>query len=53
MENSENIIDSTLNAVGNSMASIDSAFEKIPIYKSGHHVGGKISQWIDRLVDGF
>lgn len=51
METSENIIDSTLEAVGSSMSSIDSAFEKIPVYKTGHQVGGKISQWIDALLD--
>lgn len=53
METSENIIDSTLDVVGNSMNTIDTAFGKIPVYKSGHFVGGKISKWIDSLIDNF
>lgn len=52
METTENIIDTTLDIVGSSMHSIDRSFEKIPVYKVGHNLGGKISRWIDKLVDG-
>ena len=51
MESPEYILDKTLDIVGSSMNSIDSTFEKIPVYKAGHSVGSKISQWIDSLVD--
>ncbi|MEO6347618.1 MAG: hypothetical protein ABIO60_06880 [Aquaticitalea sp.] len=53
MKTTETIIDTTLAAVGNSMNTIDSTFERIPVYKAGHMAGGAISKWIDRLVDEF
>lgn len=51
METSDDIIDSTLDIVGNSMNNFDSALGKVPIYKAGHNTGGLISRLIDRIVD--
>ncbi|HLT32326.1 MAG TPA: hypothetical protein VKZ98_00920 [Aquaticitalea sp.] len=51
METSDNIIDSTLDVVGDSMNTFDNTLGKVPLYKAGHNVGGAISRFIDRFVD--
>lgn len=53
MENSNDILDSTLEVVNNSINNFDTALGKVPIYHAGHNVGGAISRLIDRMVDGF
>lgn len=53
MENSNDIIDSTLEVVNNSINNFDTALGKVPLYQAGHNIGGGISRLIDRLVDGF
>lgn len=51
METSDDIIDTTLDVVGNSMSNFDSALGKVPIYKAGHNLGGAISRFIDKMID--
>lgn len=51
METSDDIIDSTLDVVTNSMNTFDSTLGKVPLYQAGHNVGGAISSLIDRLVN--
>lgn len=51
MENTDDIIDTTLDVVGSSMNNFDNTLGKVPIYKSGHNLGGFISRMIDNFVD--
>lgn len=51
MENTDDIVDSTLNVVSNSITNFDNVLGHVPLYKSGHQVGGAISKLIDRIVD--
>lgn len=51
MENTDDIVDSTLNVVSNSITNFDNVLGHVPLYKSGHQVGGALSKLIDRLVD--
>lgn len=53
MENSNDIIDTTLDVVNNSINNFDHALGKVPLYQAGHNVGSAISRLIDRMVDGF
>lgn len=52
MENSNDIIDTTLDVVTNSINNFDHTLGKVPIYQAGHNVGGAISRLIDKIVDG-
>lgn len=52
MENDINdIIDSTLNVVSSSISNFDNVLGHVPLYKSGHNIGGAISKLIDNIVD--
>jgi len=51
MENTDDIVDSTLNVVSNSITNFDNVLGHVPLYKSGHDVGGFLSRFIDRIVD--
>ncbi len=51
MENTKDILDSTLNVVSNSITNFDNVLGHIPLYKSGHTLGGAISNLIDSIVD--
>ena len=51
MDNTNDILDSTLGVVSNSLDNFDSTLGKIPIYKAGHNLGGFISSIIDKMVD--
>lgn len=51
MEDNTDILDSTLNVVSNSITNFDNVLGHVPLYKSGHSIGGAISHLIDTLVD--
>jgi len=51
MENSNNIIESTLEVAHSTFENIDSTLGKIPVYKAGHNVGGMVSSFIDKLAN--
>lgn len=51
MEKSDDIIDSTLEVVSNSMSTFDTTLGKIPLYKAGHNLGGTLSRFIDSIVE--
>lgn len=51
MEDNTDILDSTLNVVSNSITNFDNVLGHVPLYKSGHSIGGAISNFIDTLVD--
>jgi len=51
MENTDDLVDSTLNVVSTSITNFDNVLGNVPLYKSGHDVGGVISRLIDRIVD--
>ncbi|MCK7590085.1 hypothetical protein M0G43_05840 [Subsaxibacter sp. CAU 1640] len=51
MDNSNNIIDSSLEVAHSTLDNFDSTLGKIPIYKAGHNLGGFISGLIDKMVD--
>lgn len=51
MENTDDIVDSTLNVVSNSITNFDNVLGHVPLYKSGHQMGGVLSRLIDRIVD--
>lgn len=51
MEDTNDIVDSTLNVVSNSITNFDNVLGHIPLYKSGHNIGGAISKLIDSIVD--
>lgn len=51
MEDTNDILDSTLNVVSNSITNFDNVLGHVPLYKGGHKVGGSISNLIDTLVD--
>ncbi|MBA6153610.1 hypothetical protein [Gelidibacter maritimus] len=51
MEDNNDIVDSTLNVVSNSITNFDNVLGHIPLYKSGHNIGGAISKLIDSVVD--
>ncbi|MBJ7879862.1 hypothetical protein [Gelidibacter salicanalis] len=51
MENTDDIVDSTLNVVSNSITNFDNVLGNVPLYKGGHQLGGAISRFIDRIVD--
>lgn len=52
MEEDNDIIDNTLNIMSESIGTFDNTLGKVPIYKSGHNLGGFISRLIDSIVDG-
>lgn len=49
--NNENIVDSTLDLMSDAIGAFDHTLGKTPIYKSGHNLGGFISQFINKVVD--
>lgn len=51
MENTDDIIDSTLNVVSNSITNFDNVLGHVPLYKSGHNIGAAMSKLIDSVVD--
>lgn len=51
MDNNEDLVDSTLNVVSNSINNFDNVLGHVPLYKSGHALGGKMSQLIDSVID--
>lgn len=51
MENTDDILDSTLNVVSNSISNFDSVLGHVPLYKSGHNIGAALSKLIDTIVD--
>lgn len=51
MENTNDIVDSTLNVVSNSITNFDNVLGHVPLYKSGHNIGSAISKLIDSIVD--
>lgn len=51
MENTNDILDSTLNVVSNSITNFDHVLGHVPLYKSGHNIGGALSKLIDSVVD--
>lgn len=51
MENSNDIIDTTLDVVNTSITNFDNALGKVPLYQAGHNVGSALSRLIDRIVD--
>lgn len=51
MEDTDDILDSTLNVVNNSITNFDNVLGHVPLYKGGHEVGGAISRLIDSIVD--
>lgn len=51
MENNNDILDSTLNVVSNSITNFDNVLGHVPLYKTGLNIGGVISSFIDRIVD--
>ncbi len=51
MENSNDIIDSTLDVVNTSISNFDDALGKVPLYQAGHNLGSAIGTLIDRIVD--
>lgn len=53
MENSNDIIDTTLDVVSNSINNFDNALGKVPLYQAGHNIGTAISRLIDKMVDAF
>jgi len=53
MEEDNDIVDNTLNVVSDSIGTFDHTLGKLPVYKSGHKVGGLISRLIDKFVDSF
>lgn len=51
MENTDDILDSTLNVVSNSITNFDNVLGRVPLYKSGHNIGAAMSKFIDSVVD--
>ncbi len=51
MEDNNDILDSTLNVVSNSITNFDNVLGHVPLYKNGHNVGSAISNLIDSIVD--
>ena len=51
METSDDIIDSALGVVSNSIDNFDTTLGKMPLYKAGHNAGGFMSRLIDNFVD--
>lgn len=51
MDNTNDILDSTLNVVSNSITNFDTVLGHVPLYKSGHKLGSAISNLIDTIVD--
>lgn len=51
MDNKDNLIDSTLSVVNDTLTNFDNTLGNVPIYKSGHDLGAVISRFIDRIVD--
>ena len=51
MQDTDDLVDSTLNVVSNSINNFDNVLGHVPLYKSGHNVGGALSRFIDTLVD--
>lgn len=51
MEEDKDIIGNTLNVMSESIGTFDNTLGKLPIYKSGHNLGGAISRFIDSIVD--
>ncbi|MEO5789672.1 MAG: hypothetical protein ACOH2D_08615 [Gelidibacter sp.] len=51
MDDTNDIVDSTLNVVSNSITNFDNVLGHVSLYKSGHKLGGAISNLIDRIVD--
>lgn len=51
MEDTNDILDSTLNVVSNSITNFDNVLGHVPLYKSGHKLGDAISKLIDSAVD--
>ena len=51
MDDTNDILDSTLNVVSNSITNFDNVLGHVPLYKSGHNLGNSISRLIDGIVD--
>lgn len=51
MENTDDILDSTLNVVSNSITNFDNVLGHVPLYRSGHNIGASMSKLIDSVVD--
>ena len=51
MDDTNDIVDSTLNVVSNSITNFDNVLGHVSLYKSGHKLGGAISNLIDTIVD--
>ena len=51
MEDTDDIIDSTLSVVNNSITNFDNVLGHVPLYKNGHNIGSMISNFIDSIVD--
>lgn len=51
MDKTDDILDSTLNVVNNSITNFDNVLGHVPLYKTGHDVGGSLSRLIDSIVD--
>lgn len=51
MEENNDIVENTLNIMSDTIGSFDNTLGKVPVYKSGHNIGGLISRMIDRIVD--
>lgn len=51
MQNTDDLLDSTLNVVSNSISNFDNVLGHVPLYKSGHNVGSALSRFIDTIVD--
>lgn len=52
MNEENDLVDNTLNIMSESIGSFDNTLGKVPIYKSGHKLGGFISRLIDSIIDG-
>jgi len=52
MVETNDIVDNTLNIISESISTFDNTLGKVPIYQSGHNLGGFISRLIDSVVDG-
>ena len=51
MDDTNDILDTTLNVVSNSITNFDNVLGHVPLYKSGHKLGSSISDLIDSIVD--
>lgn len=51
MEDTDDLLDSTLNVVNNSITNFDNVLGHVPLYKGGHKIGDALSRFIDTVVD--